>query len=537
MATKRPRSFLATKPEALQFKVKDAPLQPGCYMYKDTSNTIVYVGKAKVLRNRVRSYFSNYNRLEPKIQAMLDVAVDVEYLTTDSEVEALLLESNLIKKYKPKYNTLLIDDKSYVYVKFPRVSRTEPGQEIPIPTIEVVRQKDEDNSATYYGPYPDSRAVKRLIQRTRKIFPYCTSNTKVQIPAKQNELIISRHKPCFYYQINLCSGGCAGLVTRGEYMRNIQQIERIFKGEKSLLEAELTTQMKAAAKDLDFEQAVHFRNMLRDIHYVGAHIYIDRDSDEVWVMKTKTDKRQQALAELIKYLDFPVDKLKNHQGFRIECYDISNIQGRYAVSSMVVCCDGEMEPKLYRRFRIKMKNEPNDFAMMQETLTRRFKQLLLGQKVIKEMAASENFEIEEIGEYQDVEGFTKALPKDLAQRAKNWKPDESFSQLPDLIIIDGGKGQLSAAYKILSSFGLADTIPIVGLAKREEDIFKVNAQFGSLVEEWETAKITDEHFTKIHLPRKSEALYLVQRIRDEAHRFAITYHRKVRAKANILNKS
>lgn len=511
----RQRSFLATKPQEFQGKIKGAALLPGCYLYKNQAGKILYIGKAKVLRNRVKSYFNNYPRLETRIQSMLQQAVDIEFMLTDSEVEALVLESNLIKKYKPKYNSMLVDDKSYVFVKFPKIKTSKEPQ--PIPTIKVVRQKDEI-SGTYYGPFPDAGAVKRLIARTRKIFPYCTTNTKVIIPAKANEMIVSKTRPCFYYEIKLCSGGCGGLVTRGEYEYNIHQIERLFKGEKSQLVFEIESDMKRASKDLDFENAAKFRNMLRDIKYVGVNINIDRDTDEYLIMAQKQEKRAKSVTELINFLAFPTEILKDKEGFRIECYDISNIQGKYAVGSMVVAVDGQMRPDLYRRFRIKMKNEPNDFAMMQEMLTRRFNQLWMSDKYEQAEANGDLFDI----------------PKELWNRAKNWQPDESFKQLPDLVIVDGGKGQLSSVFKILNQFKLADKIPLVGLAKREEDIFKVNDQFAHYkIEEWEEIKIEDEHFTKIHLPRRSEALYLVQRIRDEAHRFAITYHRKVRSKAFI----
>jgi len=524
----KPRSFLATKSQDFQTKIKQAPLLAGCYLYKNAAGKILYIGKAKVVRNRVKSYFSNYPRLETRIQSMLDKACDVEFMLTDSEVEALVLESNLIKKYKPKYNSMLIDDKSYVFVKFPKFQTSKDPQ--PIPTIKVIRQKD-DLPGTYYGPFPDGGAVKRLIARTRKIFPYCTTNTKVIIPAKANQMIVSKARPCFYYEIKLCSGGCGGLVTRGEYEQNIRQIERLFKGEKSELVFEIEADMKRAAKELDYESAAKFRNMLRDIKYVGVNINIDRDTDEYLVMAQKQAKRAKAVTELVDFLVFPKDKLQDKEGFRIECYDISNIQGKYAVGSMVVSVDGQARPDLYRRFRIKMKNEPNDFAMMQEMLTRRFNQLLMSNQYKQ---AAQN------GELFD-------LPDELVKRAKNWQPDESFQVLPDLVIVDGGKGQLSSAFKIFQQFNLAAQIPLVGLAKREEDIFKINAQFVDSsgvdvlqTEVWEETfretKIHEEDFIKIHLPRRSEALYLVQRIRDEAHRFAITYHRKVRSKAFIEEK-
>lgn len=496
--------ILATKPQTMQDMVMNAPLLPGCYIYRNGKGKILYIGKAKVLRNRVKSYFSNYKRVEEKIRQMIDRAQSIEFLITDSEIEALILEIMLIKKYKPKYNTMHVDDKNYVYVKFEKVKATPKGQKANIPTVSTTRQKLKDG-AEYFGPYPDSRAINRLLRRLRRVFPYPTRPEKVTIPRLKSDPIIS-HEPraSFHAQIGLSPDFHSEEITRGEYENNINSIKKIFAGEKSTLTADLEKQMKQAAKDHKFEQAARLRNMLHDIKYAGSNLRIDSDTDEVAIMKEKKERRLRAQAELVERLQFPEDKMHDHKGFRMECYDISNFQGKSAVGSMVVFVDGQPKPDLYRRFKIRMKNEPNDFAMLQEVLTRRFNQF-------------------------------------LGKPNKNWKPDESFSQKPDLIIIDGGKGQLSSTFKILQGYGLADDIPIVGLAKQEEEIFKMAEQFDENARQdidfdWDTAmlhdKIThpDSEFSKIRLPRRSESLYLVQRIRDEAHRFAITYHRKLRSK-------
>lgn len=484
LATKSPRSFLLTRPLAMQQKVKAAPLLPGCYLYKNGRGQVLYVGKAKVLRNRVKSYFSNYNRVEEKIRIMLNLAKKIDYVVTDSEIEALIFENVLIKKYKPKYNSMYVDDKSYAYVKFDKVQATKPGEQVTIPTITVTREKQADK-AEYFGPYPDTRAVKRLIRRLRKIYPFCTSYRKVSIPKQKDHLFVSKEpRACFHYQIELCNGICFGAATRGEYENNLNNIKKFFKGEKQNLQQEIERDMKKAAKAHNFEQAVKFRNMLFDIKYVGSNLHLQSDIDEVAIVKAKQEKAARAQAELVTRLEFPTDKLQNRAGLKIECYDISNIQGKFAVGSMVVFIDGKPRPELYRRFRIRMANEPNDFAMLQEVLTRRFT-------------------------------HSKA------------KPDPSFSVPPNLLIIDGGKGQLSSVYKILTSYQLESAIPIVGLAKREEEIFKVARQFS--VADSELAD--QEEFSRILLPKRSDALYLVQRIRDEAHRFAITYHRKLRGKS------
>lgn len=511
----------------MQTAVRTAPLLPGCYIYRDSKKKILYIGKAKVLRNRVKSYFSNYNRVEEKIRNMIDQARSVEFMVTDSEIEALILESVLIKKYKPKYNSMLVDDKSYAYVKFDRIKTTKPGEIVRVPSVDVVREH-LDKSAEYFGPYPDSRIVKRLLRRLRRLFPYCTSNIKVEIPKSREGHFKSKDgKPCFQAQINLCNGACAGLVTRGEYEQNLRNIKKFFKGEKVDLEKEFEGKMRRAAKEKNYELAAKYRNLIRDIKYVGSNLHIDGDIDEVAVMQEKKEKRARAQADLVDRLGFPARLLRDRPDFRMECYDISNIQGTNAVGSMVVFVSGKPEPTLYRRFRIRIKNEPNDFAMMQEVLTRRFAQYLRSQDFKNNRGQLQSNAVNDL-----------QLP---SARLRNWKVDHSFSQMPDLIIIDGGKGQLSSAYKILTDFGLAEQIAMVGLAKREEEIFEANEQIVAAAEQEFVLKeptLTNPEtpFTRVLLPRRSEALYLVQRIRDEAHRFAIMYHRKLRSRDLVVKK-
>lgn len=532
-------SVLATKTPEMQTAVRNAPLLPGCYLYKDKKGKVIYVGKAKVLRNRVKSYFSNFDRVEEKIRQMVTIANSIDFVTTDSEIEALILENVLIKKYKPKYNSMYVDDKSYAYVHFPKIKANRSGEKIVMPTITVTREKHTDEGE-YFGPYPDTRSIKRLLGRLRRIYPYCTSKTRVVVPNKRDGYFTGNTKPCFHYQINLCNGACAGLATRGEYERNLNNIKTFFKGEKHKLQTELESQMQQASKRHEYEAAAKYRNMLNDIKYAGSNLRIDRDIDELLLIKEKKARKQRAIEDLIVKLAFPKDKLSNHKDFRIECYDISNIQGTNAVGSMVVSLDGEVTPPEYRRFKIRMKNEPNDFAMMQEMLARRFAQYLKAARNIDQIDHVDQFDQQSSANnmlnvadgttYTNNEGFTVEIPKDLKSRLKNWTPDPSFSKLPDLIIIDGGKGQLSSAYKILCQFGLDQQVPIVGLAKREEEIFGVAHQFDLNNNGGDQTEI---EFTRVLLPRRSEALYAVQRIRDEAHRFAITYHRKLRSKAAL----
>lgn len=534
----RSKPFLATKALDFQTKVRSAPLLPGCYIYKNKLGKVLYVGKAKILRNRVKSYFSNFNRVEEKIRQMLILATDIDYVVADSEIEALIIESVLIKKYKPKYNSMLVDDKSYAYVRIDKVLSSK-GEYISIPTITVTRDRSHPKHAEYFGPYPNVATVKRLLTKLRRIFPYCTSNHKVIVPARNDQNFTSKStKGCFHYQINLCNGACAGLASRAEYTKNLDNIRRFFAGDKPALMQEFETEMKLAAKNLEYEKAARIRNLVNDIKYVGNNLHISADIDEIGIAKAKQAQKQTAIAALITALGFPSTKLQNHLGFRIECYDISNIQGTNAVGAMTVSVDGQAAPDQYRKFKIKGKSTPDDFAMMQEMLGRRLAQFIKSSQPPPK--ADQTPTNANDSELTDNEGFTIQLPP--GYKKPQWTKDPSFSQLPDLIVIDGGKGQLSAAYKVLKDFRLENHIPVVGLAKREEEIFKVKSQFEP---EPNTLALNDvgiskytyqpidkiSEFEKVKLARRSEAMYLLQRVRDEAHRFGITFHRRLRSKA------
>ncbi len=480
--------FLNTKPEQFIGKVLAAPTSPGCYLYIDSEGEILYVGKAKIIKNRVKSYFTNYPKLDPRIQAMLEHAVDIQFLTVDSEFEALLLESNLIKKYVPKYNIMLRDDKNYSYIKVEKAIKGVRD----FPRIRTTREKDDAN-ATYYGPYPNSLPLKNILKRLRKVFPYVSCNRRlIQVSSDPLKIDTNNSVPCLYYHIGLCQAPCASLISKDEYAKNFRNIIKFLEGRKGEIIAELEKDMAQYSKDMDYENAAKIRDRINDIKYVTQNVKIDRDVDDIIVDELKKEQREQGINNLIAELGFPQDKLKNHEAFKIECYDISNIQGTNPVGAMTVMVDGVLRPDLYRRFKIRLKNTPDDFAMLQEMLSRRFRHFL----------ADQNREDEK---------------------------DESFSVLPDLIIIDGGKGQLASAYTILKNFGLADLVPIVGLAKREEEIFKVQWQFNT--DDWPDLAL--KRFKRIFLPRRSESLFLVQRIRDEAHRFGITFHRKLRSKQMV----
>lgn len=505
-------NILDSKPQLKQ-KIQNAPTSPGCYIYFDKDGNRIYIGKAKRLINRVKSYFLNYAKLDIQKQLMIDTAVDINFIEVDSEFEALILENNLIKKYHPKFNIMLRDDKNYIFVRFEKIRRKSD----PLPTaysvyqdfprIKVVREKKEDG-AEYFGPFPSTLPVKRLLKVLRKVFPYRIDNGLVyQESDNPLKIFTNIKKPDLYYHIGLSKGTEAGMEDKKTYQERYNELRKYFRGEKIQIINSLKREIDKAVKKLDFEGAAKIRDRLNDIKYVSSHISLDSDIDDVLVTDLKVAERNSAIEHLIESLGFPDEKLKNHDNFRVECYDISNIQGTNAVGSMVVMIDGVATPRLYRKFKIKMKNEPNDFAMMQEVLARRFKQFLRS-----------HLENEEL------------LPEDLRNRAAKWKVDESFSQKPDLIIVDGGKGQLASVYKILYNFGLHNEIPVVGLAKREEEIFKISNQF---YDEY-TNQINDsDMFKRIVLSKRSPSLQAIQRLRDEAHRFAITYHRKLRSKGMV----
>jgi excinuclease ABC subunit C len=502
--------ILQTKSKQFQEKIKTAPLLPGCYIYLNNKGKVLYVGKAKRLRNRVKSYFSNYPRLEIKIQNMIEQACDIQYYTVDSEVEALILEVNLIKKYNPKYNSMMTDDKNYIWVKFenPRSTR--------FPQILTVRKKDDDR-AEYFGPYPNTMPARNILKRMRKVFPYF-NDRHVLIETEDGE---QRFKPCFYFHIGMCPCGFDLKKAREEHMKSFNNIRAFFRGEKVRIMQELEKRMLEESKNMNFEEAARIRDRINDIRYITARIKITTNIDDVYIEQIKKQQKENAINQLIEFLNFPKDKLFNHKDFRIECYDISNIQGTNAVGSMVVMIDGVIKPEFYRRFKIRFgENEPNDFLMHQEVLARRFRNYILNNAE----AQLENKNSEQSG-IQEINFDQLGVQKFLYKKLKTLKEDESFKQRPDLIIIDGGKGQLSCTYQVLQEFGLENKIPIVGLAKREEEIFKIREQFSK-----EKLKLFENTFERVKLPRRSESLFLVQRIRDEAHRFAITYHRHLRSK-------
>ncbi len=441
------------------------PLEPGCYIYRDVSGTVIYVGKAKNLKKRVTSYFHK-DHLDPHIGNLVRSITNIEYFVTDSELEAFILETNLIKKYMPYYNRDLKDDKNYIWIM---IDRKED-----FPRLQVVRNK-RSKTALYLGPYHHTMPVKRILKRLRKIYPYRTCNRIItqSVNKETNEIDIksSDPNPCLYFHLGLCQAPCAGLVNSNKYRKNINGINTFFtKGHNSLVK-ELLESMKKYSVNLDFEKAAEVRNKIQDLEYIKQRVSVETElTDEFDLDIEKNKKSINAVEEIIHKISN--GDLIYKDKFKIECFDISNIQGTNAVGSMVVFVDGKPTKNLYRKFKIKTKTTPDDFAMMTEVLKRRFKH-------------------------------------------RDSKTDDSFSKFPDLVIVDGGKGQLSSAHKVLTDIGV--TIPLIGLAKKNEDIFMLTDNNGEL------------EFSQRRLRYASDGYFLIQRIRDESHRFAINYHRKLRS--------
>lgn len=401
-------------------KAKGLPLTSGVYLMKDKDGTVIYVGKAVSLRKRVQSYFRQRKTMS-KTDLLVENIADIDYIDTDSEAEALILEASLIKKYDPKFNVELRDDKSFPLIQitdedFPRISVERPHQRIA--------------GYTYYGPYINPKLIREALALLRKIFHFRTCDP---FPEKE----------CLDYHIGLCEAPCIKKIGKREYMKNIRNVKLILEGRKDDLYKRLHKEMEAHAKAQRYEDAAKIRDQLRAI---GALYSGTRDVNYY-----------KEAEQLQRALNLP--RLPN----RIETFDISNIMGNQAVGSMVSFLNGRPDKNNYRRFKIKEVEGIDDFKMIAEVVRRRYRRL------------------------------------------KN-----EGKMFPDLIVIDGGKGQLSAAHQELIKLGVQ--IPLVSLAKREEEVFLPNKR------------------NPVKLSLDSLGLKLLQRTRDEAHRFAVKYHRHLRDK-------
>jgi len=431
---------------SLEQKVTDLPRLPGVYLFKNAVGKVIYVGKAKSLKDRVKSYFALDIIESSKTAALVRNIVDLEFIEVMSELEALILEAELIKKYRPKYNIQLKDDKSSLYIVIRNERVKFEGKSINLPRVLTARETDLKKKDKVFGPYPQGSVAKYVVRSVRRIIPYrdCTT-AKFQ---RYHNL----GKPCFFGHLGLCSAPCASKVSIEDYKKEVKKVEKLLSGEYPSITKAIRSEMQELSKELRYEEAAERRDMLKKMEYVTKTF---RDPaayvENPYLVE---DLLTEALDDLVQV----VPDLKEVPR-RIECYDISNISGREATGSMVVAVDGRIEKKEYRKFRIKLKATPDDFDMMREVLGRRFKR-------------------------------------------KGW-------DMPDLIVLDGGKGQVSAVREVLEGYEIE--IPLIGLAKKME-----------------TVVLSD--FSEVVLERGSEGLKLLQRLRDEAHRFAKDYHMKLRLK-------
>ncbi len=549
--------------QQLENKLQNLPAEPGVYQFKNEKGKIIYIGKAKNLRNRVRSYFHS-SVDSPKTKIMVEKVADLELLITSSEMEALILENNLIKQHKPRYNVNLKDDKSFPYIRITNE---------PYPQIYSTRTIEKDGSK-YFGPYTDVKNMKASLRMINKLFKIRSCKYWIDDDVIKSKKI----KLCLDYHINKCDGPCEGLISEKDYNRMVNQVIKLLRGKTDELMTELKTEMNTAASNLEFEKAASIRDKIEQLEvYSSKQKIVLQSNDDKDIISAAIEgkdvastilnirsgrlvgKRQLNLSSersddlneiynaIIKfyyneYVDIPkeiiveetpIDKdallewlskkgnrnvsfvipqrkseaksllqmckqnailqLKEIQLQRmkkegnvpyvlsalqrdlrlkslprkIECFDISNLQGTDTVASMVVFVDGKPKKSLYRKYIINEVEGPDDFASMREVIRRRYKRLL-----------------------------------------------EENEHSPDLIIVDGGKGQLSSAVEILDELGIKDQ-PIIGLAKRLEEIF-----FPGISESQS-------------IPKTSSSLKLIQHLRDEAHRFAITFHRLRRDKRTL----
>lgn len=437
----------------LQEKLNNLPTVPGVYKYFDSEGNVIYVGKAKNLRNRVKSYFRIKFDEDTKTKALVENIADLEYIEVSTELEALILEEKLVKKFQPKYNILLKDDKSFLYIVL-RSEKVKIGDtEVDYPIVFSARKTDLQKSDIYYGPYPRSEVAKYVLRSLRKIIPFrdC-SKSKFRNYQKIGQ-------PCLYGHIGLCQAPCLGKVSKTDYLRDLSKIKRFLDGNFKKIIDDILKDMKDASKNEEFEKAAKLRDIVKKFEYLTINTSkIDSIAENPLLIE---DLISASLDNLIKYL--PV--LKEYPE-RIECYDISNTSGKEATASMTVAINGRLTNREYRRFKIKFKDSPDDFEMMREVLRRRFKRSLIDD---------------------------------------SWK-------LPNLIVLDGGKGQLSAGLSVLKEMGI--DVAMISIAKKEEILIYSRG----------------DEFFEVKLPKTDESLKLIQRLRDEAHRFAKKYHHELRIK-------
>ncbi|HEX4774201.1 MAG TPA: excinuclease ABC subunit UvrC [Candidatus Saccharimonadales bacterium] len=438
--------------KVLEQKLNELPKSPGVYFHKDAKGEIIYVGKAAVLRNRVRQYFQKSRARDPKTEALIVEIADLDWMCVDSEIEALFLEAEMIRRYMPRYNILLRDDKAMSYIRV--------DYDSDYPTVSTTR-RPLDDGARYFGPYFSTLAVRQSLKLLRRIFPFATR----RVPGQKRATL--------HYHLGLDPGLEEGRTSLEDYRTNLRKLMAIIQGRRKTIIKELERDMKRAAKAQDFENAAKLRNQLYWLQGLDKQvIFSDKEFLDI--------SKDHALNELVNLLS--LDKYP----FRIEGYDISHQQGSDVVASMVVFTNGVSNKSEYRKFKTKI-NQNNDFYNMNETIKRR-----------------------------------------LAERnRKAWG-------LPNLVLIDGGKGQLDAAIRARDEAG-CQQIPFIGLAKREEQIViqkdKSNVKLNELtVYELGGFVSASDDFILVNLPHNTNLVKLLQRIRDESHRFAVTYHSVLKTK-------
>ncbi len=601
-----------TPPPEIQKILDTLPTNPGVYLMKDERAEIIYVGKAINLRNRVRSYFHAPYGQDAKVWRLVERIRNIEFIVTESELEALVLECNLIKKHKPHFNIRLKDDKRYPYIKI-------TWQE-PFPKVFVTRRMDSDG-ARYFGPFTAVWAVHETLDTLRKIFPYLTCDRDITGRDK---------RACLYFDIGLCLAPCIGASTRDDYRAMIDRLCLFLQGKSEEVTAAIRAKLDEAVAKLEFERAARYRDQLQALARIAEHqkvvsmAMVDQDvvafarddgdacvqvffvrggkllGREFFVLEgTEGENADEVLSSFVKQfydeaayvppeilLPENIEEaqiieswLRNQRGqttvlkvprqgqgrelvdmaaenahatltslkaqwladenrqmgavaelqdaltlqnppLRMECYDISNTQGTNSVGAMVVFERGATKKSDYRKFKIKTVEGADDFASLQEVLRRRFKRLLDARH---DEGKRENAEAVDTQAQADAIQPSPSDPQrpkrddvKMSKISSRAKADESWARMPDLVIIDGGKGQLHAAHQVMRELGI-EGVNLISLAKQEEEVFMPGRA------------------DSLRLAKSSEALKLLQRIRDEAHRFGITYHRTLRTKRGLAS--
>ncbi|HEV2412195.1 MAG TPA: excinuclease ABC subunit UvrC [Candidatus Saccharimonadales bacterium] len=427
--------------DRIRKRLKELPASPGVYFHKDRSGKIIYVGKASILKNRVRQYFQSSRDMDPKTLALVAEITDFDWITVDSEMDALFLESEMIKRYKPRFNILMRDDKSELFV---RINMNDP-----YPYVSYTH-RPLDDGANYYGPYYNGGAAKRALRSLRRVFPYSTH----QVMPK---------RLCLQYHLGLCPGVEAQMISSQDYKKTLRSLIDVLQGGRKRIIGQLEKEMRAAAKEKQFETAAMLRNKIFGLKALSTQIVF---GDEEF-MDISKDHALKGLSELLGLKNAPR---------RIEGYDISHMQGTHNVASMVVATNGIADKTQYRKFKMRLPGN-NDFGHMHEVITRRFN-----------------------------------------KTHDNWPK-------PDLLVIDGGRGQLAAALDAMDEREIK--IPAVGLAKRLEEvvIHKSRSNVDLHLNGFPTASVREsDDFVIVLLDHDSDIVKLLQRVRDESHRFAVSYH-------------